>query len=85
MSEKIASPNQEIFTQKEVDQVSDPFPLFLAARHGHTDCVIALLEKGANPNQSHEGSGDTPLLWAANKGHTNYVTALLEKGGERRI
>merc|ERR1719281_472399 len=52
----------------------------MASQNGHTECVQALLEKGANANQINEQNGTFPLLLAAQDGHTECVQTLLEKG-----
>lgn len=53
-------------------------PLIHAAWAGHDQAVIALLERGADPNQNIQGL--TPLLIAAGRGHTSVVAILLSKG-----
>lgn len=56
-------------------------PLHLAATNGHTDIVIALIEKGALVNQA-DNNGKTPLLLAAGNDYAATVIALVEKGAE---
>jgi ankyrin repeat protein len=56
--------------------------LGLASQNGHGECVQALLEKGANPNQVDAQTGSFPLLLASEHGHGACVQALLEKGAD---
>jgi ankyrin repeat protein len=53
------------------------YPLFWAAREGHTEVVRLLLEAGVEPQ-----SDGFPLFWAAREGHTEVVRLLLEAGVE---
>ena len=55
--------------------------LVIAAGHGRTDIVKALLNKGADINaRSRAVDQWTPLMYAAYEGHTDTVKALLAKG-----
>ncbi|KAK5643953.1 hypothetical protein RI129_007798 [Pyrocoelia pectoralis] len=51
-------------------------PLHLAAVHGRSHIIQALLKQNIDVNASDE-SGKTPLHWAAVKGHLNVVEVLL--------
>jgi ankyrin repeat protein len=53
--------------------------LTLAAAHGHTDLVKALLDRGAVVN-ARDGTGWTPLHAAAYGGHPEIIRLLLERG-----
>lgn len=53
--------------------------LTLAAAYGHKDCLILLLEKGANPNLADK-LGYCPLHWASKKGHKRIAIELIGKG-----
>ena len=48
-------------------------PLHLAATHGRTSAVTALLRRGADPNLASL-SGDTPLHFACQSGHSAVVS-----------
>ena len=50
-----------------------------AAERGHTEIVIALIEKGVDVNYV-KPDGLTALMYAAENGHTETVIALIEKG-----
>lgn len=52
-------------------------PLLVAARDGHTDCVIALVKAKADVNAKTK-TKVTPLIWAAWRGHTDIVITLLK-------
>ncbi|OBT47075.1 hypothetical protein VE00_03065 [Pseudogymnoascus sp. WSF 3629] len=52
--------------------------LSYAARNGHEDILMHLLEKGANPNSND--TGRTSLSYAAENGHDNSLMLLVEKG-----
>lgn len=56
-------------------------PLCAAACWGYSDVVRALLEHGADPNQS-EDEWWTPLRWAAAHGHENVARLLLDAGAD---
>ena len=51
-----------------------------AARNGHTDIVLLLLNKGANLEAKDTAYGRTALLWAVVHSRNNTVQALLDKG-----
>ncbi|KAF2092075.1 ankyrin [Saccharata proteae CBS 121410] len=55
--------------------------LMLAAYHGHTDTVQALIGKGADVNAVN-GRGQSPLAGAVFKGHEGVVGALVEAGAD---
>jgi ankyrin repeat protein len=55
--------------------------LMLAAYHGHTETVVALLEHGADPNQAND-KGQTPLAGAVFKGSDDIVRALVGAGAD---
>eukprot|EP00798_Chlamydomonas_sp_ICE-L_P022308 gene22308-biopygen30990 len=55
---------------------TDSTPLFEAARHGHVECIKALLDSGADVNIK-DIDGITPLQGAALHGHDECVKALL--------
>ncbi len=56
--------------------------LHIAARAGHADVVMLLLEHGADPNAREAGDNTYPLHWAAAHRHIETVRALLDAGGD---
>ena len=55
--------------------------LMEAARYGHTACLTALLEAGAEPNAATDG-GMTACMLAVSSGHLRCLEALLEAGAD---
>lgn len=68
-------------TPEKAQLVDDRYTswLYIAAREGRLDVVLALLGKGADPNLARTG-GETPLYIAAQDGRPDIVLALLKKG-----
>lgn len=60
-------------------------PLHLAAREGHVETAMALLERGADIDQRSEGDGSTPLLVATINGHFDLAMRLFEAGADPSI
>ena len=60
-------------------------PLHHAARQGHADAVLALLESGADIDLLSGGDATTPLLIAAINGQFDVAMLLLERGADPRI
>jgi ankyrin repeat protein len=58
--------------------------LLLAARQGALETVQALLDGGADINQSSPADGLTPLLIATINGHFDLATHLVERGADVR-
>ncbi len=56
-------------------------PLHVAARQGHTEVALLLLEHEA-PVDAANQEGVTPLMVAAWQGHVDTATALIEKGAD---
>lgn len=56
-----------------------------AAAQGQLIIVQKLLEAGAHPDHSGEGSGATPLIAAADTGHIEICKALLQSGADVSI
>jgi ankyrin repeat protein len=56
--------------------------LYTAAREGHTDAVVLLLEHGAAVNITDSRSGNPPINAAAGRGHTSVVRSLLQGGAD---
>ena len=57
-------------------------PLLHAARQGHVEAVLALLEGGAEIDQVGAGEGTSPLLMATINGHFDLSMLLLERGAD---
>lgn len=55
--------------------------LMQAARYGHTACLTALLEAGAEPNAATDG-GMTACMLAVSSGHLSCLEALLDAGAD---
>ncbi|MGH9324970.1 MAG: ankyrin repeat domain-containing protein [Vicinamibacteria bacterium] len=60
-------------------------PLLLAAREGHTESVLALLQGGARINQASEGSHMSPMLIATVNGHFDLSMLLFERGADPNV
>ncbi|MEM8544962.1 MAG: ankyrin repeat domain-containing protein [Cyanobacteria bacterium P01_H01_bin.119] len=58
--------------------------LIYAARDGHTEIAIALIEAGAEVNWI-DGEGVTPLILAAFKGHVEIAERLLSHGADTTV
>lgn len=67
---------------KHPDQVVPP--IYWAACFGHTDCVVYLLSKGADPNAANI-EGNEPLLRACWKGHVAVVAILALSGADTAV
>ena len=59
--------------------------LLLAARDGHTDAALTLLEGGAFINQVSAADDASPLLIATINGHFDLAMLLLEMGADPRL
>ena len=59
--------------------------LLLAARDGHLEAAVALMDGGADINQRAEGHRTTPLLMAAINGHYDIGMELLERGADPNL
>jgi ankyrin repeat protein len=56
-------------------------PLMYAARHGSTEAILALLERGADPG-AYDPEGFTPLLLAIMNAQYDAATALIDAGAD---
>ena len=56
--------------------------LLLAAREGHVDAVLALLDGGADINQVSAADNTSPMLIASINGHFDLAMLLLERGAD---
>jgi ankyrin repeat protein len=59
--------------------------LLLAAREGHIDAVLALLDGGADPNQVSAADNTSAMLIASINGHFDLAMLLLERGADPRL
>lgn len=59
--------------------------LLLAARDGHLDAAVALVDAGADVNQQAEGHLTSPLLMAALNGHYDIGMELLARGADPNV
>ena len=56
--------------------------LYTAAREGHADAIMLLLEHGASVNVTDSRFGNPPINAAAERGHTSVVWSLLQEGAD---
>ena len=75
------------FTIREllVDKWGGMTALLHAAREGHVEAAMALLDAGADINQLSGGDGSSPLLTAAVNGHFDLALLLIERGADPNI
>ncbi len=59
--------------------------LLLAAREGHIDAAVALLDGGADINQVSAADNTSPMLIASINGHFDLAMRLLERGADPRL
>jgi ankyrin repeat protein len=59
--------------------------LLHAAREGHTESVLALLDAGADINELSAGDRTSPLLIATVNGHFDLANMLLERGADPNL
>ncbi len=59
--------------------------LLLAAREGHIDAALALLDGGAEPNQVSAADNTSAMLIASINGHFDLAMLLLERGADPRL
>jgi ankyrin repeat protein len=80
-SEEEAEEERALSYAEQVDQWGGLTPLLHAVRQGHTSAALALLEGGADINQT---SGDltSPLLMATINGQWDLAKILLERGAD---
>jgi hypothetical protein len=57
-------------------------PLHVAARYGHVDVIVALVEMGADKDAKNV-RGVTPLHYAADNGHVEAITVLVQMGADK--
>jgi ankyrin repeat protein len=57
-------------------------PLLFAARQGHVDAAVALLDAGADINEPSKGDGTSPLLMAIINGHFDLAKVLIDRGAD---
>jgi ankyrin repeat protein len=59
--------------------------LLLAARDGHAETALALIDGGASINQVSAGDRTSPILMATINGHFDLARQLLERGADVRL
>jgi len=74
-ADKAADPKLKAWDAQAVD---DEGP---GSRVGHLDCVVVLLQRGADPN-TQDQAGKTPLHWAASQGNGQCCAMLIEGGAD---
>src|SRR5262245_38396290 len=60
-------------------------PIHLAARQGHAESAMALLDAGVDVNQLTAGDKSSPLLVATINGHFDLAKQLLERGADPNL
>jgi ankyrin repeat protein len=60
-------------------------PLLHAAREGHVESVIVLLDAGADPDRVSRGDHTSPILIATLNGHFDLALMLLEAGADPNL
>ena len=81
-----ADPNERRFTPRMVLKSKGGLTALLhAARQGHTEAVMALLEGDADINQVSAGDGTSPLLMATINGQYDLALQLLERGADPNV
>jgi ankyrin repeat protein len=60
-------------------------PLLFAARQGHTESAMALLDAGADVNQVSSGDRTSPLLMALINGHFDLAKLFIDRGADVRM
>lgn len=60
-------------------------PLLHAAREGHVEAALKLVEAGADLNEASAGDNTSPMLIATINGHFDLALALLERGADPNI
>ena len=78
-----SAPLNNTSTDRDKNQLNSD--LITAAKIGHTDTVLALLNKSADTNSKGDKYGWTALMYAAIQGHIAVVQALLAKGADMNI
>ena len=59
--------------------------LLHAAREGHAETAVALLDGGADLDQASAGDGTSPMLMATINGHYDLAMRLLERGADPNL
>lgn len=68
-----------------VEHVGGLTPLLHAVREGHRESALALVEAGADVNQTSDGDHTSPLLMAMVNGHFDLGLELLERGADPNL
>lgn len=77
--------NSEVMDAEITDPFNSRFHTYIlieASRHGYTEIVATLLERGANVNKKASFNLETALCAAAHMGHHDTVQLLLSKGAD---
>ena len=65
----------------DIDCIEDEYPLIYAAENGDEDIVKALLQAGADVNQT-DSHNNTALMQATENGHNKIVKLLIKNGAD---
>lgn len=65
----------------DIDCIEDEYPLIYAAENGDEDIVKALLQAGADVNQT-DSDNNTALMQATENGHNKIVKLLIKNGAD---
>jgi ankyrin repeat protein len=60
-------------------------PLLFAARQGHIEAAVALLDAGSDINETSKGDHTSPLLMAIINGHFDLAKVLIDRGADVKL
>jgi len=87
--EEDAEDEEEVEDRRSYDDLVEGIgglsPLHHAAREGHRDAAMALLDAGARINAHAGGDQSTPMVLAAINGHFDLALELMERGADPNL